>query len=365
MSLDVDVARRLSGFGLRAAIDVAPGELVALYGHSGSGKSMTLRSIAGLDRPDEGRITLDGRTLFDAARAVNVPPHLRHVGLVVQQYALFPHLTAAENISYGLSSLSREARARRVAELITLFRVDGLEARMPHQLSGGQQQRVALARALAPPVDALLLDEPFSALDEALRAGLRSELLRLRHELAVPVVFVTHDLREAYLLADRIAVIDDGSVLQFAARDEVFRRPTSRRVAELLGVRNLYRGWVVATAPDSVEVEIGPLRWRCASWEAGLAVGDAVDVAVRSERVVLRRGDRPAVNGLDATIEAEEAYGANHLLHLRPQVGGPIIEVDMPARPYEVLGVATRKDWLVEIPPTDLHVMRASGVVPA
>ncbi len=299
--------------------------------------------------------------MFDAAGGVDLPPQQRNVGYMVQQIALFPHMTADENIAHGLVGWSREDRAKRVAELKALLSLDGLGSRLPAQMSGGQQQRVALARALARPVDALLLDEPFSSLDEALRGDLRTELLRLRQALDIPVIFVTHDLREAYLLADRLVVLDDGKVLQADARNDVFSRPSSRRVAELLGVRNLYRGRVLAIAPDSVEVEVGPQRWRSASWVPGLAVGDAVDVAIRSERVVLHRSDRLVLNTLEATVEAEEAYGANHVLHMRSLSGGSPIEVDLPARPYEVLGVATQKEWLLELPPGDLHVMRANS----
>ena len=363
MTLDAAFTLTAGRFTLDVAIEAAD-EIVLLFGASGAGKSLTLRAIAGLVRPDRGHITVDGEVLFDAATDVEVPVEARRMGYVVQELALFPHLPVWENVAFALPGTRLDRRRRAEAALAALG-LEGIADRSPGTLSGGQRQRVALARVLVRDVRLLLLDEPFSALDDTIRRALRLELRRLQRELGRGAIFVTHDLREAYLLADRLVVLDVGQVLQAGAPNDVFSRPRSRRVAELLGVRNLYRGRVVATAPDSVEVEIGPLRWRAASWEVGLVVGDAVDVAVRSERVVLRRGDRPAVNGLDATIEAEEAYGANHLLHLRPQMGGPTIEVDMPARPYEVLGVATKKDWLVEIPPADLHVMRAVGDVPA
>lgn len=358
--ITTDIRKRLGAFTLDVRFEVGH-ETVVLFGQSGSGKSLTLASLAGLIRPDDGSIVIGERTVFDAAGGVDLPPQQRNVGYMVQQIALFPHMTADENIAYGLVGWSREDRAKRVAELKALLSLDGLGSRLPAQMSGGQQQRVALARALARPVDALLLDEPFSSLDEALRGDLRTELLRLRQALDIPVIFVTHDLREAYLLADRLVVLDDGKVLQADARNDVFSRPSSRRVAELLGVRNLYRGRVLAIAPDSVEVEVGPQRWRSASWVSELAVGDAVDVAIRSERVVLHRSDRPVLNTLEATVEAEEAYGANHILHMRPLSGGSSIEVDLPARPYEVLGVATQKEWLLELPPGDLHVMRTDS----
>lgn len=353
MSLTVDIERRLREFDLRVAIEAADGEIVALFGHSGSGKSMTLRSIAGLERPDAGTITLGGRVLFDAVRGVDLPPHLRNIGLVVQHYALFPHLTAAENIAFGLTGWTREARARRIAELSVLLSIGGLEARMPHELSGGQQQRVALARSLARPVGALLLDEPFSALDEALRGDLRAELLRLCSELAIPVVFVTHDLREAHLLADRIAVVEEGRVLQFAPRAEVFRHPASRRTAELIGVRNIFP----ARGLGGSRVEIDGVAFEVAT---PVAEGAPLDVCIRSERCLLRRiepSETLPPNCFVADITSELAFGNSYTLRLEPLGTGPAVEVEVSSHPYDVLGIASRKRWVVELPATDLHVM--------
>ncbi|TAK75204.1 MAG: ABC transporter ATP-binding protein [Dehalococcoidia bacterium] len=359
MSLDAAFVLQAGRFSLDVALE-ARDEIVVLFGASGAGKSLTLRAIAGLVRPSGGRITLDGDVLFDAARGIDLPAEHRRVGYVVQELALFPHLPVWENVAFALPGTRPERRQRAEASLGALG-LEGVADRDPGTLSGGQRQRVALARVLVRDARLLLLDEPFSALDDSIRRALRLELRRLQRELGRGVIFVTHDLREAYLLADRLAVLDTGRVLQSGTPDDVFSRPRSRRVAELLGVRNLYRGIVVATAPDSIEVEVGPMRWRCASWVDGIRVGDAVDVAVRSERVVLRRGDRPALNAIEAVIELEEAYGSNHLLHMQPLAGGPLIEVDLPARPYEVLDVATRKQWLLELPPPDLHVMPATA----
>ena len=237
MTLRARFEARAGDFRLSAALD-ADDELVVLYGRSGSGKSLTLRAVAGLLRPAAGRIEIGGRAVFDAGAGVDLPPQERRVGYVIQELALFPHLDVRRNALIGLE---RDADApARYARLEGLLSIGGLGGRRPHELSGGQQQRVALARALVRRADVLLLDEPFSALDEALRADLRAELLRLRRELRLAIVFVTHDLREAHLLADRVAVLDGGRVLQFAPRDEVFRRPASRRVAELAGFANIF-----------------------------------------------------------------------------------------------------------------------------
>jgi molybdate transport system ATP-binding protein len=179
--LDVAIDKRLGAFHLRPRFAVGR-ELLVLFGHSGSGKSLTLQAIAGLLRPDAGCIAIDGRPVFDAARGLDEPPQRRGVGLVVQDYALFPHLSVRDNIAFGLDRLRPQERRARVAELVKLLELDGLEDRRPAQISGGQAQRVALARALAPRPRLLLLDEPFSALDSAIRVGLRRELARLKRE---------------------------------------------------------------------------------------------------------------------------------------------------------------------------------------
>ncbi|MEX2031295.1 MAG: ATP-binding cassette domain-containing protein, partial [Dehalococcoidia bacterium] len=225
MTLEFEARLRLGEFQYDAAFE-ADAEVVVLFGHSGAGKSVTLQAVAGLVRPDSGRIVLGGQPLFDATRGIDLSPQDRGVGYVVQELALFPHLSVAENVAFGARG-SRADRRARTAPLLSRLGLEGFADRMPASLSGGQQQRVALARALARDVPLLLLDEPFSALDESLRRTLRAELLRLRADLGLTVVFVTHDLREAHLLADRLAVFDQGRILQFDRRDEVFRHPAS------------------------------------------------------------------------------------------------------------------------------------------
>ncbi|MEX2445802.1 MAG: ABC transporter ATP-binding protein [Dehalococcoidia bacterium] len=365
MSLEFDAAFNLGAFHYEAALE-AGGEVVVLFGHSGAGKSVTLQAVAGLLRPARGRIVIDGRVVFDADAGTDVPPQQRDVGYVVQQLALFPHMTVRQNVEFGARG-DRGARRRRATQALASLGLAGYEERMPRTLSGGQQQRVALARALARDVRLLLLDEPFSALDDTLRRGLRAELLRLRSELGLTVLFVTHDLREAHLLADRLAVFDEGRVLQFGARDEVFRRPATRRVAELTGVANIMRGTVLARREDCVEVDVGGLRLRCGSGlDAAPATGAPVDVAIRAERVVLRRAaaeDIAAPNLVAATVVEEHAYGASHTLLFRVTDGaldGALtLEADLASRPYEVLGVASQREWTLELPAADLHVMRA------
>ena len=358
MTLRARFEAHVGEFELAVGLD-ADDELVVLYGRSGSGKSLTLRAIAGLLRPRSGRIEIGGRTVFDAAAGVDLPPQQRRSGYVVQEPTLFPHLDLRRNVLIGLE---RDVDApARYEELLRLLSIEGLDGRRPHQLSGGQQQRAALARALVRRSDVLLLDEPFSALDEALRADLRAELLRLRREMRLSIVFVTHDLREAHLLADRVAVLDEGRVLQFAPRDEVFRRPASRLVAELTGFSNIFeaerRGEGVVVAGLPLRTELPP----------GVAEAEAVDVAIRAERVVLRRLDPDGglpENCFVASVVDDLAFGNTHTLHLVPEGAGPPIAVEVASRPYEILGVARRERWVVELPADDLHVMSRGAGAP-
>lgn len=362
MTLEFAARLRLGPFQYEAGF-AASNEIVVLFGHSGAGKSLTLQVVAGLRRPDAGRVVIDGRVVFDSAAGVSLPAQERLTGYVVQDLALFPHMTVAENVAFGVPpGVDRRSRVR---ELLVSFGLEGLAARHPASLSGGQRQRVALARALARDARLLLLDEPFSALDESLRTSLRRELLRLRRELGLTIIFVTHDLREAHLLADRLAVFDEGRLLQFGEREDVFRRPLSARVAHLTGVGNVLAGVVERAEPGQVLVDAGGLRLVCASVARPLPrPGQPVDVAIRAERVNLRRVHEPGEawpNRVEARIVEEFAFGPVHQLRLAVCPGGLILESELAARPYEILGVARRKEWLLELPPEHLHVMPAQG----
>ena len=332
------------------------GGVTVLFGASGAGKTVTLKAMAGLVRPSRGSFHFGGRPLFDSERGIDIPPGDRTIGYVPQSLALFPHMSVAENVAFGIRG-SRTERRQRVEMLLSRLGMADFESRSIRSLSGGQQQRVALARALARDARLLLLDEPFSALDESLRADFRRELLRMPTEFGLTVVFVTHDLREAHLLADRIAVFDEGRVLQFDTRENVFRRPESRRVAALTGVSNVRAGILRSKANGYVEVEVDGLLLRCAPMTRAAAPGSAVDVAIRAERVILRRGEAGGPNSFSAAIAEEFAYGSTHTLRLEPVGPGPSLEAELAARPYDVLGIAERRRWTVELPPEDLHVM--------
>jgi iron(III) transport system ATP-binding protein len=231
-------------FGATRAVDSADlcverGELVALLGPSGCGKTTLLRLLAGFERPDAGEVRLLDRTV--AGGSTWVPPERRRVGMVFQDYALFPHLTVAENVGFGVP---RRERARRVPELLGIVGLGALGHRFPHELSGGQQQRVALARALAPSPEIVLLDEPWSNIDPLLRGTMRDELAAILRGIGVTVVLVTHDREEAFSLADRIALMRDGTIVQEGSPEELYLAPADRWTAEFVGAGNFLRGRV-------------------------------------------------------------------------------------------------------------------------
>ncbi|NUA29943.1 ABC transporter ATP-binding protein [Cupriavidus basilensis] len=257
-ALDVEITQA-QPMPLAGAFRCEPKELLALVGPSGAGKTSMLRVLAGLMRPEQARVAVGGEVWCDTARGVFLPPQRRHVGLVFQNYALMPHLSAQENVALSLLHLPRADRAAQARHWLEHMRLTPeQQSRRPAKLSGGQQQRVAVARALAREPRLLLLDEPFSAVDQMNRQGLYQLLADLRRELAIPIVLVTHDLQEARMLADRLVVMDAGQVLQQGTPDTIHRAPRNARVADLVGIRNRFHGqWVGA----SEQAGYGLLRW--------------------------------------------------------------------------------------------------------
>ena len=265
-------------FGDVVAVDAASfcverGEVVALLGPSGCGKTTLLRLVAGFERPDAGTVEIDERRV--SGRGLWVPPERRRVGMVFQDYALFPHLTVAENVGFGLP---RRARPARVSELLEIVGLGGSGGRYPHELSGGQQQRVALARALAPAPELVLLDEPWSNVDPFLRESLRSEVVDIVRPLGVTVVLVTHDREEAFSLADRIALMREGRVVQEGTSEELYFAPVSRWAAEFVGAGNVLGGRVVS---GLVETALGAFPVN------GARVNGSATVLVRPELLEL------------------------------------------------------------------------------
>ncbi len=284
----------------RVSLEVASGELFALLGGSGSGKTTLLRMVAGFVEPSAGRIAIDG---VDMA---GVPPHRRPVNMMFQSYALFPHMSVARNVGYGLrqSGVRGPALARQVDEALALVQLSGFGARRPDELSGGQRQRVALARSLVMRPRVLLLDEPMGALDRKLREETRRELVAIQRQVGITFLMVTHDQEEAMGMADRIAVMHAGRIAQLGSPVALYRRPTSRLVAEFVGAVNLLAGRVVQAGPQGCVVESEAAGCLLHAPPTEVAAGQAVWVALRPEDVVLRRGDGGAVAG-----QADAAQG--------------------------------------------------------
>jgi molybdate transport system ATP-binding protein len=283
---------------LDVTLECGPRETLALVGPSGSGKSTILRAIAGLGHAALGRISCAGVVWFDASKGVALTPRERRVGFVFQHYGLFPHLSAAANVAESLVTLPPTDRQRRARELLSRVHLDGLEERLPAQLSGGQQQRVALARALAREPNVLLLDEPFAAVDRLTRERLYAELAELRRDLSIPVILVTHDIDEAVTLADRMTVLHHGATLQTGDPFEVISQPRTAEVAQLVGLKNVFRAGVVQHEPDRDETII---EWRKHRLRARLqtrfSVGGQVTWAVSQGQILLLGKGALAVEG--------------------------------------------------------------------
>lgn len=260
--------------------------VTVLFGPSGCGKTTVLRCLAGLDTPEEGAIQFGAETWFDAGRGICLTPQQRGIGFVFQDYALFPHLTVAGNVGYGLRGLPASERQRQVDELLQRFELTALAGQRPRQLSGGQQQRVALARALACRPKLLLLDEPLSALDAALREQLRGELRRLLAACDVPVLLVTHDREEALVLGDELVVMSGGAVHQTGSVLEVFSRPADAEVARIVRIENLQPGRVTSVSEGLATIEVGTARLVALSLEN---CAHDVWVSIRGEEVILQR----------------------------------------------------------------------------
>ena len=293
------------------AVDLAvqQGELVALLGPSGCGKTTTLRLTAGFESPDSGAITISGQRV--ASPTLSVPPERRRVGMVFQEYALFPHLSVADNVAFGVAKSPE--RASRVADALTLVGLDGLDGRMPNQLSGGQQQRVALARALAPRPDLVLLDEPFSNLDPHLRSQVRDEVRDILRAAGATVVLVTHDQEEALTLADRVAIMFDGRIAQIDRPETVYHRPIDRRVAEFIGDAQFVSGTANGETVSTVLGDIPLLR----------ELHGEVDVLIRPEMIEL--AETPERGAIPGTVIGRRFMGREHRFEIELESGDRLV----------------------------------------
>ena len=282
-------------------LDVRRGEILCLLGPSGCGKTTTLRLIAGFDAPDAGSIRIAGRTVYGPG--VNESPEKRRVGMVFQEGALFPHLTVAQNVAFGLGRRSRR-RKEQVAEALRMVDLEGYEGRYPHQLSGGQQQRVALARALAPEPDLILMDEPFSSLDPGLRAQLRREVRGILRQRGATVVCVTHDQEEAMQLGDRVVVMNRGRIEQLGDPETVFHNPDNRFTAEFFGTADFLPAW---RDDDYLTCEVGSIPWP-AFWPTPWPASRQLQIMVRPDCLEIT-----ADPDGDCVVAQREFLGAFHL----------------------------------------------------
>lgn len=372
--LEFDLRKDFPGFSFELRLKVGP-ELVILFGPSGAGKSLTLKMVAGLVKPDSGWVTLNGRQIFASEQGVDQPIHQRRVGYVFQDYALFPHLSVYENVGYGLGHLPRKEAREKIGAIMELLGLKGRENLYPRQLSGGQQQRVALARALITEPAILLLDEPFSALDATIRNEMRLLILDLQRHFKTPILFVTHDLAEAYTLADKMAVMARGRLLQAGTREEIFHRPASPEVAQLTGARNLLQGVVTQVQGNDVAIS-----WKGYLLEAQmgqglgerLSPGTPVTFCIRPENVMfVKEGpgiwSRPPSNVVPGFIVREFSHGATYTLFFKagknPEYFGNDhdLEIYIQTHAYIRLGLYNRKACAVSLRKERIYVFLPEG----
>jgi molybdate transport system ATP-binding protein len=369
----VSIQRQLPSFGLDVNFCVPTGRVV-LFGPSGAGKSLTLQAIAGLFVLDSARIS-NGATIWQDSRVgLFVPPQERHIGYLPQRYALFPHLTVIQNIAFGQRKRGSAAK-KQIAELLLLMQLEGLERRRPAQLSGGQQQRVALARALAAEPRLLLLDEPWSALDAPVRATLREEILHFHEQFHVPLVFVTHDLLDAQILAQTVIIIHGGKVLQTGSPEEVFRSPATRLVATLVGMQVCWSGTLVSldqltSQRQLAHIAVADLVLAASlSYSRELTPGDQLDVGIRTDEIWLSvAGDhgelpsslpgRPQTQNssqVQATVVQDRLRGVVHAVtvELPSQTR---LEIPIPRWQHRDLQITVGSSVTLHIPEEAVHI---------
>ncbi|WP_315835781.1 ABC transporter ATP-binding protein [Bradyrhizobium prioriisuperbiae] len=355
----VDLKNVSGRYGEFLAVDdvsltIQSGQFVTLLGPSGCGKSSTLRIIAGLLTPSSGRVLFDGRdvTGLTAAR--------RNIGMVFQSLALFPHMTVAENVAFGLKMKKTPPAdvARCVRRMLEIVRLDHLAGRYPAQMSGGQQQRVALARALAITPSILILDEPFGALDRKLREAMQVELHALTRELGITALFVTHDQEEALMLSDMIAVMNNGAVEQFGPPEEIYKMPRTQFVADFMGVTNFLDGQLVKVSGDGSQVKIGGAIL-VGPGRTGFNAGDKVKLAVRPEKIVMTT-ERPAdacAGALSGAVKIVTYHGDSSRYVLALETGDTLVAIELTDRRGSTLdpGVPVWASWQ----DSDVHLFRA------
>jgi len=358
VTLEVQIEKQLAEFTLDVSFRATETPL-SILGASGAGKSMLLRCIAGLEKPSRGRITLNDRILFDSEHHVGIPARERRIGMLFQHYALFPHRTVAQNIAFGLHDLPSKEQSARTASLVTRTHLAGLENRYPRELSGGEQQRTALARALAIQPEALLLDEPLSALDTHLRGQVEAQLQETFATYRRPTLLVTHNMEEAYRLGEQLLVLARGRAAAFGPKQEIFRRPPSSEVARLTGCKNISRAQ--ANADGTVEA----LDWACR-----LSLTDKPSTAPKFIGIRAHHIDFPETGAGDATQEpnvlpcwlvrtSETPFRVTLFLSLDPQraeAGEPHLQAEVFKEKWERFR-GRPQPWRARLTPESLFTM--------
>ncbi len=352
-TLEMNVEKALDHFDLNVELHANRGA-VGLLGASGAGKTMTLRMIAGIVAPDRGRIVLNGRVLFDRATGQNIPAAQRKIGVVFQDYALFPHMTVAENVSFGLGAIPRAERQARVERQLARMNIPELADRYPREISGGQRQRAAIARCMAIEPDALLFDEPFAALDPHLRRQMEEQLLEALVDYNGAVIFVTHDMEEAFRFCTELLVLDNGRVIASGPKHQLFERPQTVVAARLTGCKN------IVPARRIADNRVAAPAWNC-ELQTALPVPDALThVGYRSHQIVFQ----PATDAentfpcwLVSTSEAPHEMTLYLRLHAAPQPGQPPhLQADVPKETWSKLS-AQPQPWRVQLDPLRLLLL--------
>lgn len=353
LKLEIDVKRNLQHFNLEVAFSVGKGA-VGLLGASGAGKSMTLRMIAGIVAPESGRIVLNGRVLFDSKTSRNLAPAQRKISVVFQDYALFPNMTVAENVGFGLSAHSASERRLRVQQQLERMHIAELADRYPSEISGGQRQRVAIARCMAIEPDALLFDEPFAALDPHLRRQMEEQLRETLVDYKGAVVFVTHDMEEAFRFCADLLVLDSGRVIASGPKHQLFERPQTVAAARLTGCKNIVAARRIATSEIAVD------GWDC-ELKTAMPVPEAVThVGIRSHQITFQSVDQMDnifLCWLVGTSEAPHEMTAYLRLHAPTAAGDqPHLQADMPKDLWRALSVQPQP-WRIRIDPERLLLL--------
>ncbi|OGP27041.1 MAG: hypothetical protein A2022_11445 [Deltaproteobacteria bacterium GWF2_42_12] len=356
MSLSFQVKKHLRRFSIDVGFSTEE-ELTVLFGPSGAGKSLLLNVLSGIARPDSGFVKINDIEVFNSTTGINIPIRERRIGYLFQDYALFPHMTVFENIAYGINHLSKNRMKAKVEELIALMRLIGFEDRLPKELSGGQKQRTALARTLATEPRILFLDEPFSALDYQVREKLRADLSLIHQRYPMTTIFVTHDLEEAFVMGEKIAIINNGRLEQFGTKDEVFYKPKTRNVAKFLGSRNIFTGRV-ASLNGTIAIinnpDVGEIKALIDIKGPQLLVGEDVTFGIRPEEIMVIRPDRPIDkkiqdNILDGEVVTTIGKGASHTVYFKIKGTDTNLKIEIPNFAYRKLNLSKGKQISVSL----------------